>query len=64
VQLVAKKMPHKPKPKPKRKSGMTQKQRFIEAAKSAEVDGDAFERVFNEIVPPKRATNRGAPKRS
>jgi hypothetical protein len=43
----------KPKTKPKRKAGLTQKQRFIEAARYAEVDetGKTFERHVKVIVP-------------
>lgn len=45
-------MPKKIKAKPKEKS---QRERFIEAARRAEVDetGEAFERAFKKIVPPK-----------
>jgi hypothetical protein len=47
----------KPKTKPKRKAGLTQKQRFIEAARKAEVDetGETFEHIFKRIVPPRTA---------
>ena len=43
----------KPKKKPDRK--LSQKERFIEAARNAEADetGDTFECAFKKIVPPK-----------
>lgn len=42
----------KPKKKPSRK--LSQKERFIEAARNAEADetGETFERVIAKIVPP------------
>lgn len=44
----------KPKPRP---DNPEQSARFIEAAKAAQVDetGEAFERAFKRIVPPKIA---------
>jgi hypothetical protein len=40
--------------KPPPKGEKPQKQRFIEAAKKAGVDGDAFERVMKKLAPPKK----------
>jgi hypothetical protein len=45
-------MPAKKPPDPKEKP---QKERFIEAAKKAEVDGDAFDRAVDRIAKPKKA---------
>lgn len=44
----------KQKAKPKYKPGLTQKQRFIEAAKAVEADatGEEFRRLFETIVEP------------
>lgn len=39
--------------KPPPKGEKPHKERFIEAAKKAGVDGDAFERAIGEIAPPK-----------
>lgn len=46
-------MPKKNKPKPRPKSKLTQKERFLEAAKRAESDetGAEFERAIRKIVP-------------
>ena len=43
-----------PAKKPPPKDEKPQKERFIEAAKKAEVDGAAFERAIGRILPPKR----------
>lgn len=53
-------MPRKPKPKPKPRSNLTQKERFLEAAKKAESDetGTEFERAMKRIVPIKRASDK------
>lgn len=40
--------------KPPKKGEKPQKQRFIEAAKAAGVDGDAFERAMGKIASPKK----------
>lgn len=40
--------------KPPKKGEKPQKERFIEAAKAAGVDGDAFERVMGKIAQPKK----------
>jgi hypothetical protein len=49
-------MPKKPKPKPKPKASLTQKERFLEAAKKGESDetGAEFERAIKRILPAKR----------
>lgn len=43
-----------PAKKPPAKDEKPQKDRFIEAAKKAEVDVDAFDRAMDKIAPPKR----------
>lgn len=40
--------------KPPPKGEKPQKERFIEAAKEAGVDGDAFERAMEKLAPPKK----------
>lgn len=40
--------------KPPPKGEKPQKERFIEAAKKAGVDGDAFERAMKKITPPRK----------
>lgn len=47
----------KAKPKPKVNRKLSQKERFIEAARAAEADetGETFERTFGKIVPPKKS---------
>lgn len=40
--------------KPPPKGEKPQKERFIEAAKAAGVDGDAFERAMDKLAPPKK----------
>jgi hypothetical protein len=49
-------MPRKKPPDPGEKS---QRERFIETARELEADetGEAFERAFNKIVPPKRPSD-------
>ena len=42
-----------PAKKPPAKGEKPQKERFIEAAKSAGVDGDAFERAMKDLAPPR-----------
>jgi hypothetical protein len=42
-----------PAKKPPAKDEKPQKERFIEAAKKAEVDVDAFDRVMKKITPPR-----------
>lgn len=42
-----------PAKKPPAKGEKPQKERFIEAAKKAEVDVDAFDRVMGKIIPRK-----------
>lgn len=44
-----------PAKKPRPKGEKPQKERFIEAAKAAGVDGDAFERAVDKIAKPKKA---------
>jgi hypothetical protein len=53
----------KPKPKPKQKPKLSQKQRFIEAARAAETDesGEPFERALKSLLPV-MATAEGPPK--
>jgi hypothetical protein len=48
-------MPAKKPPDPNEKP---QKQRFIEAAKKAEVDSEAFERSLKKILPPPKKPKR------
>ncbi len=40
--------------KPPKKGEKPQKERFIEAAKEAGVDSDAFERAMDTLAPPKK----------
>ena len=40
--------------KPPKKGEKPQKERFIEAAKEAGVDSEAFERAMGKIAPPKK----------
>ncbi len=40
--------------KPPPKGEKPQKERFIEAAKAAGVDGDAFERAIGKMIKPKK----------
>jgi hypothetical protein len=51
-------MPKKKPPKPRPKAGLTQKERFLEAAKKAESDetGAEFERAMRMLVKPKKAS--------
>lgn len=53
-------MPKKPKPKPRPKAKLTQKERFLEAARKTEADesGETFERAIRHIVRPKTAPTR------
>lgn len=55
-------MPKKAKSKPKPSRKLTQKERFIEAARKAEADetGETFERIIRDLVraPPPRPTKR------
>lgn len=51
----------KPKSKPRAKDRkLTQKQRFIEAARAADIDetGEEFEREFKKIVPPNKPVSK------
>jgi len=43
-----------PAKKPPPKGEKPQKERFMEAAKSAGVDGDAFERAMDKLTPPQK----------
>ncbi len=43
-----------PAKKPPAKGEKPQKERFIEAAKAACVDGEAFERAIEKMAPPKK----------
>ena len=47
-----------PKKKPPKNRKLSQKERFIEAARAAEADetGETFERTFKKIVPPKQSS--------
>lgn len=40
--------------KPPKKGEKSQKDRFLEAAQEAGVDGEAFERAMGKITPPKK----------
>lgn len=42
--------------KPPKKGEKPQKERFIEAAKKAGVDGDVFERVMGKVARPRKPT--------
>ncbi len=55
-----------PKKKPPPPDEKPQRERFIEAARQAGVDetGEAFERAFKKIVPPKRSGGRRGTSRS
>src|SRR3954462_15239439 len=54
----------RPRSKPPVLKGKTQHERFVETAKSLEVDesGDAFERAMKWIAPPKAGESKGAGK--
>lgn len=45
--------------KPPKKGEKPQKDRFIEAAKEAGVDGEQFERVMDRLTPPKKPKSSG-----
>jgi hypothetical protein len=47
-----------PAKKPRPKDEKPQKQRFIEAAKKAEVDVEQFERALKKILPPPKKPKR------
>lgn len=47
-----------PAKKPPPKDEKPQKERFIEAAKEAGVDLDAFDRAMGKIVPPRSKTKK------
>lgn len=51
-------MPKKtpPKPKPKLKPDLSQKERFIEYAKNRDADesGELFEKAMSKVAPPKK----------
>jgi hypothetical protein len=48
-----------PAKKPPPKGEKPQKQRFIEAAKKAEVDTDKFDRVMRQLLPAKKPQRKG-----
>lgn len=50
--------------KPPKKGEKPQKERFIEAAKEAGVDPEAFERAMSRIVPSKKSSSGSDNKKS